>query len=161
MSSDDEPLEVVVQIGSTAASIPDPKFLERCVRKALGSGRCAAVSIRVVDEAEGAELNERYRGRGGPTNVLAFPAGDSELEPYPERLEEPPPLGDIVVCAPVVTREAAEQGKQLEAHWAHLCVHGCLHLLGFDHETAEAADLMESREIEILAALGFPNPYAV
>jgi probable rRNA maturation factor len=161
MPSDEESLEVEIQIGSTAASIPDPKFLEDCIREALVNERCGAITLRVVDEAEGAELNERYRRKEGPTNVLAFPAGDSGIASYPEELGELPPLGDVVVCAPVVAREATEQGKPIEAHWAHLCVHGCLHLLSFDHETSEAAEIMEAREIEVLASLGYPNPYAV
>lgn len=111
--------------------------------------------MRVVDETESARLNERYRGKPGPTNVLAFPAGD-----IPGGAPEPPPLGDIVICAGVVAREALEQGKASEAHWAHMVVHGCLHLIGHDHLTADEAGVMESAERELLAGLGIADPYA-
>ena len=105
-----------------------------------------------MDEDEGAELNEAYRRKQGPTNVLSFP------------FEAPPGvelslLGDIVVCAPVVAREAGEQGKILESHWAHMVVHGCLHLLGYDHMEPVEAEAMEALETEILGGLGYPNPY--
>ena len=108
-------------------------------------------TIRIVDEVECAELNLQYRGKHGPTNVLSFP-GDSEHLDYQY-------LGDLVLCAPVVEREAKEQGKETEAHWAHLVVHGMLHLQGFDHlDDAEAAE-MEALEIKILSTLGYGNPY--
>jgi len=108
--------------------------------------------IRIVDEAESRALNRDYRGRDRPTNVLSFPF-------------EPPPgvpsdhLGDLVICAPVVAREAAGQGKPPEAHWAHMVVHGVLHLQGLDHQNAAQAEAMEAREREILAGLGYPDPY--
>lgn len=97
-------------------------------------------------------LNRDYRGKSGPTNVLSFPAD------LPPELALPL-LGDIVVCAPVVAREAAEQGKPLAAHWAHMAVHGCLHLLGHDHVEEADAVAMETLESTILAQLGFPCPY--
>ncbi len=160
MATDAASLEVLVQVASSSASVPDAILLERWVRAALGPDRRAAVSVRVVDEAEGAALNERYRAGKGPTNVLAFASGHGEDRTFPAQLDELPPLGDLVVCAPVVEREAAEQNKPLDAHWAHLCVHGALHLLGYDHAEATAAGAMEAREIEILASLGYPDPYS-
>ncbi len=123
----------------------------------------ADLTIRITDEAESAELNQRYRGRSGPTNVLSFPTepppGISPADPAFAELNAL--LGDLVICAPLVRREAAEQGKTESAHWAHLVVHGTLHLLGFDHITAAEAASMEALEINILGALGFPSPYEV
>ena len=124
------------------------------VQDAWGGGE---LTIRVVGEAESAELNERYRHKRGPTNVLAFP---SEPLPAEGAEDELLPLGDLVICAPVVAREAAEQGKTLEAHWAHIVIHGALHLVGYDHETDAEAGEMEGRERELLAALGIADPYA-
>ena len=109
-------------------------------------------TIRIVDEAESQQLNLQYRGKDKPTNVLSFPADNSAYLEYEH-------LGDLVICAPVVEREAREQGKDLLAHWAHMVVHGILHLQGYDHETADEAGEMERLEIEILGRLGFPNPY--
>lgn len=135
-------------------AIPGTADFERWVRAALAGEREAAeVSLRVVGVEEGAELNASYRGRSGPTNVLSFPC-DS-----PPGME-PPLLGDVVMCAPVVAREAREQGKPGAAHWAHMTVHGILHLLGYDHETPGEADVMERREARILATLGYADPYA-
>lgn len=110
------------------------------------------LTIRIVDEEEGQSLNSDYRGKDYPTNVLSFPAD------LPEEIDIPL-LGDLVICAPVIAREAHEQGKTLEAHWAHMIIHGTLHLLGYDHITDEDAEVMESLEIKILNKLGFPNPY--
>ena len=108
-------------------------------------------TIRVVDEAESRELNRRFRGRDAATNVLAFP-GDAEYLDYDC-------LGDLVICAPLVTAEAVAQGKGSEAHWAHLVVHGMLHLQGFDHGDATEAGRMEALETTILDSLGYANPY--
>ena len=110
--------------------------------------------MRIVDEAEGRALNARWRGRDYATNVLSFPA---ELPPGVAL----PLLGDLVVCAPVVAREAAEQGKPEADHWAHLVIHGTLHLLGFDHESESDAVVMEGLERELLAGLGIGDPYAI
>jgi probable rRNA maturation factor len=110
-------------------------------------------TIRIVDEAESRLLNREYRGRDKPTNVLSFPA---ELPPG---LLDYQCLGDLVICAPVVEREALEQGKRAQAHWAHLVVHGMLHLQGMDHQTETEAAEMEALEIEILHTLGHTNPY--
>lgn len=109
-------------------------------------------SIRIVDEAESQQLNLAYRAKDKPTNVLSFPAEVNELIDYDY-------LGDLVICAPVVAAEAAVQGKSLEAHWAHMVIHGMLHLQGYDHIKDSDAAQMESLEIEILAALGHTNPY--
>lgn len=111
------------------------------------------ISLRIVDEDEMATLNANYRGKAGATNVLSFPAD------LPEDLALPL-LGDIVICAPVVRREAAQQGKPLLAHWAHMTVHGTLHLLGFDHVEEQQAATMESLETRVLATLNFPCPYS-
>ena len=108
-------------------------------------------TLRIVGEAESRELNRRYRDKDAPTNVLAFPI-DAEYLDYDC-------LGDLVICAPVVAAEAAAQGKTRESHWAHLVVHGMLHLQGYDHQTAEQTVDMEQLEIKILDTLGYTNPY--
>lgn len=110
------------------------------------------ITLRVVDEAESRMLNNDYRGKDYPTNVLSFPAD------VPAELNIPL-LGDLVICAAVVAREAQEQGKPIQAHWAHLCIHGALHLLGFDHETEEEANIMEALETKLVMGLGFADPY--
>ena len=111
------------------------------------------VAIRVVDDCESQELNRTYRGFDKPTNVLSFRAD------LPSEVELPL-LGDLVICAPVVEREAYEQEKTVEAHYAHMAVHGTLHLLGYDHEDDPSATLMEDLERKVMAGLGFPDPYA-
>ena len=119
-------------------------------------GRCDGdqnLTVRFVNESEGADLNRRYRRRAGPTNVLSFP-----YEPSPGVVETL--FGDIAVCTAVVLREASEQGKTVQAHCAHLVVHATLHLLGYDHQTKEDASRMESEEDAILSRLGFSDPYA-
>jgi len=111
------------------------------------------ITIRIVDEAESHDLNLTYRDKDKPTNVLSFPFE------CPDEVELPL-LGDLVICRQVVEREATEQGKPLEAHWAHMVVHGCLHLLGYDHIEDDEAEEMESLEAEIMLSLGFADPYA-
>ncbi|WP_386692627.1 MULTISPECIES: rRNA maturation RNase YbeY [unclassified Lonepinella] len=111
------------------------------------------MTIRIVDEAESHELNLRYRGKDRPTNVLSFPFE------CPDEVELPL-LGDLVICRQVVEKEAVEQGKPLIAHWAHLVVHGSLHLLGYDHIEQDEAEEMESLETEIMLELGFEDPYS-
>jgi probable rRNA maturation factor len=143
--------EVDVQQACTGVEVPADEEFHRWCSVALGDAN-AAVVIRIVDRSESAELNERYRNKPGPTNVLSFP------------FQAPPgfntPLiGDVVICGPVVIDEANVQGKAPEAHWAHLTVHGVLHLQGFDHEAADEAALMEAEEIAILERLGYANPY--
>jgi probable rRNA maturation factor len=111
--------------------------------------------VRVVDEMESAELNQQYRHKSGATNVLSFP-----FEVPPGVPLEELPLGDLVVCAPVIQREAREQDKTEGAHWAHMVVHGVLHLLGLDHIDPQQAVVMEEKEVGILKQLGISNPYA-
>ncbi len=149
----DKALSLDVQVACEDAGLPSPADFRCWAKAALASARVAGaveIVLRIVDEAEGAELNQRYRKKPGPTNVLAFPyavAADHDLH------------GDLVMCATVVQREAREQGKQAEAHWAHMCVHGILHLRGYDHATQDEADVMEGLETSILVGLGFPRPY--
>lgn len=112
----------------------------------------AAMTVRIVDEQESAQLNETYRHKDGATNVLSFPAE------VPDEVELNL-LGDLVICAPVVAREAKEQGKSAEAHWAHMVIHGTLHLLGYDHQTDKEAQKMEEIERNILIKIGFNDPY--
>ncbi len=109
--------------------------------------------MRAVGSARSRSLNARYRGKDRPTNVLSFP-GPGEM-PDGSRV-----LGELVICVPVVAREAQEQHKAARAHWAHMTVHGVLHLLGFDHERDDEARIMAAREVQILDRLGFSNPYA-
>lgn len=149
------PVRVTLQRATRVRGLPSQAKLQRWVTAALrGAGyrRAAELAIRLVNAAEGRRLNRAWRHRNSATNVLAFPAK------LPEALRSPL-LGDLVICAPVVRREAAEQGKPLEAHWAHLTVHGTLHLLGFDHQTKAGARAMEAKETAILTKLGFPDPY--
>jgi probable rRNA maturation factor len=138
-----------VQYGVADESLPSPALLRRWARAALACD--AAVTLRFVDEAEGRALNRRYRRRHRATNVLAFVYHDGVGT---RRID-----GDIVLCVPVMRREAEEQGKLLTAHSAHLVVHAMLHLQGHDHTRAAEAARMEAREVAILARLGFPDPY--
>ncbi len=132
-----------------APALPD---FERWVAAALqDSRRQLEQTICMVDEAQSRELNHRFRGKDSATNVLAFP-GENDFLDYDC-------LGDLVICASLVTAEALQQGKQLDAHWAHLVVHGMLHLQGFDHQSEDQANCMEALEIEILDTLGYTNPY--
>ncbi len=134
--------------------LPSEAQLQSWVNAALSGQRDSGeLCIRIVDEAESQSLNHQYRGKDKSTNVLSFPF---EL---PEGVPEMDLLGDLVVCAAVVEREAGEQGKPLHHHWAHMIVHGCLHLLGYDHINDEEAEIMESLEREILAGLDIEDPY--
>lgn len=150
-------LDLDLQIADGIDGLPEQADVERWITAALAGRReRAALGIRIVDEAEGRALNLRYRGLERPTNVLSF---RFELPPGMSDEDTGHLIGDLVICAPVVEREAAEQGKMPAAHWAHILVHGVLHLIGFDHlNDAEAAE-MESLETTILGGLGFPPPY--
>ncbi len=145
-------IDLDLQIAADAVNLPAEADFQRWVEAALDGRDGAQLTVRLVDETEMTELNETYRGKQGPTNVLSFPF---EAPPGVEL----PLLGDIIICARVVAREAQEQGKALEAHWAHMVVHGCLHLLGYDHIEEGEAQQMEGLETEILAGLGYSNPY--
>lgn len=148
-------VELDLQLASTAAELPGEAQLRRWCELALRQRTAPSeLTIRIVDEAEGRELNRTWRGKDYATNVLSFPAE------IPDGLLDIPLLGDLVICAPVVAREAAEQGKRAEAHWAHLVIHGCLHLLGYDHIDDAEAEEMEALERQLLAELGHPDPYA-
>ncbi|MCC7516776.1 MAG: rRNA maturation RNase YbeY [Pseudomonadales bacterium] len=146
-------IQVFVDNACAATEVPADAVLQQWATAALaGLRQRAEIAIRIVDETESAALNRDYRQKHYATNVLSFP---SEL---PESCE-PPILGDLAICAAVVAREAQEQRKSLAAHWAHMVIHGCLHLLGFDHIEDDDAEDMEAREIAILHTLGFANPY--
>lgn len=151
-------IDIAVAYATSRRGVPAAASFRRWATAALaGRIRTADLAIRIVGEDEGRALNRHYRGRDYATNVLSFPADLPEGLPEGVRL---PLLGDLVICAPVVAREAADQGKPLGAHYAHLTVHGALHLLGWDHENGPEAEAMEQLEREILAGLGIDDPYA-
>lgn len=139
-------LSMDVQYASEHAGLPTATQFKRWARNTIRVD--SEITLRIVDEAEGRELNKAYRQKDYATNVLTFPLA-----------EEPFIIADILICAPVVAKEAKEQGKTLEAHFAHLTVHGVLHAHGYDHEVAEQAELMESVETQILTKLGYSDPY--
>ena len=150
-------LDVAVGYAVPRAGIPAAVSFRRWVAAALaGRIREADLAVRIVGNKEGRALNHHYRGKDYATNVLSFPAELPEGLPKGVKL---PLLGDLVLCAPVVAREAKEQGKPLSAHYAHLTVHGAVHPLGWDHQYTREAEAMEQLEREILAGLGLPDPY--
>ena len=151
---------VTVQNAARGAAPPSAAELKRWLLSALTPKVRGELTVRIVDEHESAELNARYRGKTGPTNVLSFAAEAAEAVAAAGG-EELLPYGDVVICAAVVEREAREQGKPLAAHWAHMVVHGALHLQGYDHENVRDAGIMEARERALLANLGFPDPYSI
>lgn len=147
-------LHVDIQWASSEP-VPDEKDIRNWIAAALrdrSAQESVEISVRLVDSDEMAALNNSYRGKPGPTNVLSFPAS------LPAELDLPL-LGDIVICAPVVIAEAAQQGKTARAHWAHMAVHGTLHLLGYDHVEEQDAVLMEALESTILSELNISCPY--
>ncbi|WP_295803619.1 rRNA maturation RNase YbeY [uncultured Microbulbifer sp.] len=150
----DDKVALDVQRATTQSPLPSDEALTTWATAAVGEQRdCAEISLRIVDEAESQALNNQYRGKDKPTNVLSFPAD------IPAELGLPL-LGDLVICAQVVAREAEQQHKALSAHWAHMVVHGTLHLLGYDHIEDDEAEIMENLETRILAQLGIADPYA-
>lgn len=147
-------IELDLQLASEAPGLPSADdFRHWCALALRQRTADSELTIRLVDEAEGRELNRTWRHKDYATNVLSFPAD------VPDGLLDIPLLGDLVICAPVVCREAAEQGKTLSAHWAHMVIHGCLHLLGHDHVEDAEAEEMEALERKLLAELGHPDPY--
>jgi probable rRNA maturation factor len=155
-------IAIDIQMASTVDSVPDENAIQAWlddVVSSAGDGTRREISVRIVDEEEARALNNQYRQQDKATNVLSFPAVGADEVGLPPELSQA--LGDIVICGPVVEREAVEQNKEIASHWAHLLVHGALHLLGYDHETDEEADVMEKLETRILATRGIADPYAV
>jgi len=145
-------------IKRNSASLPSVKEFELWANSALQSPSIKPlpedpeVSIRIIGAKESQTLNRDYRGKDKPTNVLSFPAE------FPEGVDIPL-LGDLAICAPIVVQEALEQNKELKAHWAHITIHGTLHLMGYDHINDNEANIMEAIEIRLLQSLSYPNPY--
>lgn len=153
-------LRVDLQVDAAIDGLPDEQAFQKWIAAALDTvvaERTAdmEVSVKVVDEQESRALNGRYRGKDRATNVLSFPFEGLAGMPTGEMQ----PLGDLAICAQVVEREALEQGKELPHHWAHMVIHGTLHLLGYDHETDREAAAMEALEEQILQGFGIENPY--
>ncbi|MEX2125556.1 MAG: rRNA maturation RNase YbeY [Woeseia sp.] len=157
-------VNVELQRACDVASLPDLDDIRGWIEAAIRwsndeDGRACDIVVRVVDEQESRDLNNRFRHKDKATNVLAFAAADSSAAAgRPRRSRRT--LGDLAICGPVVEREAREQGKSAAGHWGHLLIHGTLHLLGHDHRTAEEAAEMERLETRILADRGFADPYA-
>lgn len=148
-------MNITVQYAADKKLAPAKALICEWALQALaGNTDKTDVTIRIVNLAEMTELNQTYRGKNGPTNVLSFPA-----ELPQEAASEFPELGDIVICAEVVNQEALQQHKSQQSHWAHMVVHGIFHLLGYDHVNDDEAEEMEKREIEVMQQLGFANPY--
>ena len=146
-------LRLDLSYAARAPWVPAPRQFQRWLDAAwAGQRKSAVISIRVVGSARSRSLNRHYRGKDRATNVLSF-AGAGRLP------DEDWMLGELVICAPVVVQEARQQNKAVAAHFAHMTVHGVLHLLGFDHEVASQAQKMESKEVQILDRLGFLDPY--
>tara|TARA_B110000503_G_C7137139_1_gene409311 strand:+ start:304 stop:792 length:489 start_codon:yes stop_codon:yes gene_type:complete len=150
-------LTIDMENASSSPNVPDEKLVHQWVYAALaeintGGKDDLELSVRVVDEEESADLNQRYRHKQGATNVLSFPAD------LPDSLQLPL-LGDLVICAQIVEREARQQDKSLDAHWAHMLIHGSLHLMGYDHIDDRDTEEMELLETKIITSLNFPPPY--
>ena len=154
-------LELDLQLASEDDDVPEPDQFEQWIMAALTQAEYQAsedlpieITVRVVDRDESQELNSTYRQKSKPTNVLSFPFESPEEVPLQL-------LGDLVICAPIVREEAEQQGKSLTSHWAHMVIHGTLHLLGFDHIDEQEATDMEALETRIMASQGYTDPYAV
>lgn len=146
-------ITVDIQRATDFSPLPSDEDITRWAQYAVKElHRDVEITVRIVDEHEIARLNATYRGKDKPTNVLSFPVD------LPPGIQDDL-LGDIVICATVVQTEAKTQHKSYESHFAHMIIHGCLHLMGFDHVTPEQADIMEPKEIQLMAELNFPNPY--
>jgi len=150
-------MSIDLQVVTDCTELPESQLLADWVELATKQRKNTEVVVRLVDEAESAELNETYRQKNGPTNVLSFPF--EKPEGLPEDALSSDTLGDLVICAPVVLKEAAEQGKKVSEHWAHMVIHGCLHLQGYDHINNDDAQVMELLEIQLLNNIGISNPY--
>lgn len=153
---------IAIQFATSRRGVPHARLLRKWAQFALHYSRLShqsaapSLCVRIVGNAESRQLNRHWRGKDKPTNVLSFSYFEpSAFAPQPAAFF----LGDLVICAPVVAREAKAQGKPLKAHWAHMVVHGVLHLRGFDHEKSREAMRMEALEAQILQRLGFANPY--
>lgn len=150
---------IEVQYEVSAEGLPTEQDFQAWVNHVLAKlDETFEVTIRIVNETESQALNKEYRGKDNSTNVLSFPMEEDLPEEIAQEMDSVY-LGDLVVCAAVVEREAIEQNKALKAHWAHMIVHGCLHLLGYDHIEDDEAEEMESTEIRMMGELGFANPY--
>lgn len=154
-------IELDLQIASEDDDVPEPENFEHWVDSALNAGGYqpnedlpVELTIRVVDASESQDLNNTYRQKDKPTNVLSFPF--ESPDDIPLQL-----LGDLVICAPIVRQESDEQQKTLASHWAHMVIHGTLHLLGFDHIEDQEAEEMETLETRIMGSLGYSDPYAI
>lgn len=149
-------IELELQNASGGRAVPSRRQFAAWAAAALEGQGAVSLAVRLVGVEEMRDLNARYRGRDTATNVLSFPV---DIPKAAAAGLDHRPLGDVVICAPVVESEAQEQGKEPAAHWAHLAIHGILHLLGHDHQREQEARAMESIEIRCLASFGFPNPY--
>ena len=150
-------MNIDFQIVTDSTTLPSEKSLCQWVKLATAEQDQVELVIRIVDGQESAELNQSYRSKEGATNVLSFPF--ERPIGLPEEALEAEPLGDLVICAPVVEAQAIEQKKPLMSHWAHMVIHGCLHLQGYDHIDPIDATKMESLEITLLKKMGVDNPY--
>jgi probable rRNA maturation factor len=146
-------MEVVLQVACVSQQIPDINFFEKCIANATNN-TSATVTVRIVEADESQQLNSKFRGKDKPTNVLSFPD-----QPIPG--EEKPELGALVFCADVINTEIKQQNAGFYDYWAHMIIHGCLHLLGFTHDDDKNAHTMESAETAILVKLGYTDPYKI
>ncbi len=161
--------DITVQFITAEPCVPAENDILRWAGSAL-DGKEGEVTIRITDEDEMRSLNNKWRNIDRPTNVLSFPLHDAGGPLLGDTVDAGrgcgeqdsggPMLGDMVICAPVLSREAAQQGKSLDAHWAHLIIHGILHLMGYDHSHETEAEIMEAKETALLQDLGFPDPYS-